>query len=166
MTVYFIPVVPLSAGESLVVCETCGTNWDPAVLEKEASDSSDPDQFHAEIIRACVLLVVETESISEPEIEELIRIGVEDLELAIDRSILGELCSQAVSAKMTTKDFLVSVSHRWPQAVRRKAIRCMFLVSSAGVGIEEVQLTTLHSACNLFDFTESEFREIIDEAIS
>lgn len=175
LTLYFIPILPLASAEPTVVCDTCNTHWDPAVLDGHhpgpSANLANPgdsvaseEETRLEILRACVLLVVATEAIDDDEINVLIQVGADEVDIPITREELGQLCSQAMSAQVAPHDYLASICHRWTKPYRRLALRCLFLVASAGNGIEEIQLQTLSRAKDLFQLTDPEYRSIIDEA--
>ncbi len=167
LTLYFIPTVPVGGAELFVQCDSCKATWDPTVLEMDeaAHEAAREDQFRDEAMRASLLVVLADGEISEAEIEALQRIASRLLERHVDREELGWLCSTAEQSGVKADNYVLSVSRRWTQDQRIRALQAMFLAASAEGEMGESQLKILTTMREMLEMSEPEYQAAIEGAL-
>ncbi|TWT84371.1 Tellurite resistance protein TerB [Planctomycetes bacterium CA13] len=168
LTVYFIPTVPIAGAEEFVQCDECRSTWDITVLEidRESQKVVAEDQFHDEAIRSCLLVVLADGHISEPEIEALHRIAANLFSRHIDREELGRLASIATQKGVTATNYILTISRRWNESQKRKALQGMFLAASAEGELGPLQTEMLAKMRELLDLTDLEYQSAIEETLN
>ncbi|MGI9470668.1 MAG: TerB family tellurite resistance protein [Rubripirellula sp.] len=168
LTLYFIPTVPVGGHEHFVECDQCRSTWDPTVLEmdQQSHEAAQEDQFCDEAIRSAVLIVLADDRISDNEILALQRIATRMLGRPVDRDELGRLCSIAEQNKIEARNYVLTVSRRWSQDQRSRALQAMFLAATAEGELGEQQIGILTEMRELLDFTDSEYETAIEQALN
>lgn len=167
LTVYLIPTVPVGPSESFVQCDQCRSKWDVSVLEMDraAHEQAMEEQFLDEAMRSAVLLVLIDGKISEEEIEALLRIGNDLLHRDLDRDELGRLCSLAMQNSVKAQNYVLTVSRRWSQPQRVRALQAMFLAATAEGELSDQKLKALAELKNILDLTDTEYESAIEQAL-
>ena len=167
LTVYFIPTVPVSDHESFVQCDHCKANWDPSVLEMDHLNHSEieEEQFCIEAVRSAVLVVLADNDITENEISTLQTISSHLMKRRVERDELGQLCSSAQQHRIEPVNYVLTASRHWNQKQRVRALQAMFLAATADGALGELQLGVLAKMQELFDFTDAEFHQAIEQAV-
>jgi len=167
LTVYFIPTVPVSDHESFVQCDHCKANWDPSVLEMDHLNHSDvnEEQFCIEAVRSAILVVLADNEITENEINSLQTISSHLMKRRVERDELGQLCSRAQQYRIEPVNYVLTASRHWNQQQRVRALQAMFLAATADGPLGELQLGVLARMQELFDFTDAEFHQAIEQAV-
>lgn len=168
LTLYFIPTVPVGGPEMFVQCDNCRQTWDPTVLEmdKETHERAREEQFRDEALRSAVLVVLADGTISEQEIAALRQIAARLLGREVDREELGRLCSIAEQNGIEAPNYVLTVSQRWSQAQKLRALQAMFLAASAEGEMGPEQLRTLAKMRELLELTDGEYQAAIEEALA
>ncbi|MEM6776210.1 MAG: zinc ribbon domain-containing protein [Planctomycetota bacterium] len=169
LTVYFIPVVPISAAEPFVQCDQCRATFDPTVLEMDKATHTEIQeaQFRDEAIRAAVLVTLEDDDITETEIRSLLQISQYVLENPIDREELGRLCSVARDLGVEMEHYVLTVSRRWNTRQRLTALQAIFLAATAGDdAISPLRLDQVQSMRELLNLSNQEFESAIEDALA
>ncbi|NND97571.1 MAG: zinc-ribbon domain-containing protein [Pirellulaceae bacterium] len=167
LTLYFIPTIPVGAAELFVDCDGCRNNWDLTVLEMDQThhETLQEEQFRDEAIRSSVLVVLADGVISENEIAALQRIASRLLERAVEREELGHLCSIAQENEIHAKNYVLTVSRRWNQEQRSRALQAMFLAATAEGGLGDQQMKLLSEMRDILDMSQDEYEQTIEMAI-
>ncbi|WP_404310103.1 zinc ribbon domain-containing protein [Neorhodopirellula lusitana] len=168
LTLYFIPTVPIGNPELFVVCDHCKNNWDESVLhlDQAAHQQIQAAQFQDEAIRSAVLVTLQGEDISEPEIQCLIHISNVLFDRPIDREELGRLCSIARRSNIQATNYVLTVSKRWTMQQKLLALQGMFLAATAqSETIPDETLATLIEMRELLQLSDQEFRIAIDDTL-
>lgn len=168
LTLYFIPVIPISAPEPFIQCDNCKSPWDLSVLhiDQRTHEQVRENQFRNEAIRSCVLMTLEDEEISEAEIQSLLRISGVILENPISREELGRLCSVAMHSGIETHNYVMTVSRRWNMQQRLLALQAMFLAaSSCEEDVSDAKIRQLGRLKDLLELTETEFEAVIEDSL-
>ena len=167
LTIYFIPTVPIGGAELFVQCDECRATWDPSVLEmdRESHERAQEAQVKEETLRAAILVVISDSVISEEEITSLQQISSGLLDQPVSREELGRLCSIAAQNKIQAKNYTMTVSRRWSQTQRRRALQAMFLAATAEGEVKPKQLAILAEMRDLFEMTDAEYESAIEEAL-
>lgn len=167
LTIYFIPTVPVSDHESFVQCDHCRANWDPSVLEMDHQNHSDvtEEQFCMEAVRSAVLVVLADNEITENEISTLQTISSHLLKRAVERDELGQLCSSAQQHRIEPVNYVLTACRHWNQRQRVRALQAMFLAATADGPLGDLQLGILARMQELFDFTDAEYHQAIEQAV-
>ena len=168
LTLYFIPIVPVGNAELFVVCDQCRSTWDPSVLEmdRESHVIAAEEQFRDEAVRSAVLIVLADGDISEAEIVALQRITTRLLEREVDREELGKLCSIAQQNKIEARNYVLTVSRRWNQEQRSRALQAMFLAATAEGEMGPAQVKILADMRDLLDMSDTEYETAIEAALN
>jgi uncharacterized tellurite resistance protein B-like protein len=168
LTLYFIPTVPVGAVEEFVQCDQCRSTWDLSVLamDQQSHELAQEQQFRDEALRASVLIVIADGQISENEIEALQRIGTRLLERPVERDELGHLCSVAQQNQIEAANYVLTVSKRWSQEQRSRALQAMFLAATADGQMGESQIKVLTRMREILEFTDNEYEDAIEEALT
>ena len=168
LTLYFIPTVPVGGAEHFVHCDQCKSTWDPTVLEmdQQSHEIAQEAQFCDEAIRAAILVVLADDQITENEISALQRIATRMLQRPVDRDELGRLCSIAQQNGIEARNYVLTISTRWNQTQKSRALQAMFLAASAEGELGETQLELLAAMRELLDFTDAEYQGSIEQALS
>lgn len=168
LTLYFIPTVPIAAAELFVQCDQCKSNWDPSVLhmDQAAHQRVQAEQFRDEAIRSAVLMALEEDDITEPQVQTLTHISDLLFDRPIDREELGRLCSIARQSGIQPANYVLTVSRRWTMNQRLLALQGMFLAASAEQEpLTDKTIQTLAKMRDLLQLTDHEFRVAIDDAL-
>ena len=167
LTVYFIPMVPVSDHEFFIQCDHCRANWDPSVLEIDQVNPSDvaEEQFCTEAVRSAVLVVLADNQITEREISALQIISSHLMKRPVERDELGRLCSGAQQHRIEPVNYVLTASRHWNQKQRKRALQAMFLAATADGPLGELQLGILTKMQELFDFTDAEYHQAIEQAV-
>ena len=168
LTLYFIPTVPLGGAELFVQCDQCRSTWDPTVLEmdRKGHEVAMEERFREEAIRAAVLIVLADEKITEAEIQMLQRVSSDLLNRPIDREELGELCSVAQQNGIEAPNYVLTVSRRWNQQQRIRALQTMFLAATPDGAIGPNQMETLKRMREVLDLSDREYEQAIEDALA
>ena len=168
LTLYFIPTVPVGGPEHFVECDQCRSTWDPTVLEmdQQSHEAAQEEQFCDEAVRSAVLIVLADNQITENEILALQRIATRMLGRPVDRDELGRLCSIAEQNKIEATNYVLTVSRRWNQDQRSRALQAMFLAATSEGEFGDVQIGILAEMRELLDLTDAEYEAAIEEALS
>lgn len=168
LTLYFIPTVPVGNVEMFVECDHCLSHWDPTVLEMDRHSHAalKEEQFRNEALRAALLIVLLDGHISQNEIESLQRIASHLLEREVDREELGFLCSTAQQTGIEATHYVISVSKRWNENQRRRALQAMFLAATAEGDMGQKQVKTLAMMRETLEMTDSDYQAAIEDALS
>lgn len=167
LTVYFIPTLPVSDHQAFVQCDHCKANWDPSVLEMGQSLYSDvaEEQFCEEAVKSAVLVVLADNQITENEIAALQTIASHLMNRPVGRDELGRMCSSAQQHRIEPVNYVLTVSKHWNHKQRVRALQAMFLAASADGPLEDLQLGILARMQELFDFTNAEYHQAIEQAV-
>ncbi|TWU36617.1 Tellurite resistance protein TerB [Novipirellula aureliae] len=168
LTLYFIPTVPIGGAEEFVQCDGCRSTWDITVLEmnRKQHEAILEGQYKEEVTRACVLVALADDYVSETEVDVLLDVSERWLDWPMEREELGHLCSVARENKINATNYVLTTSRRWSQSQKRQALQAMFLVASAEGEMGEKQIQILSELRTLLEMTEAEYAEAIEEAIS
>lgn len=168
LTLYFIPTVPLGGAEIFVQCDGCRSTWDPTVLEmdQKSHQAAMEEQYREEALRASVLIALADEEISEQEVETLQRVGSGILRRPVDREELGELCSIARQNGIEARNYVLTVSRRWNQQQRVRALQAMFLVATTEGALGPNQMATLKKMREILKLSDREYEEAIEQALA
>ncbi|MEM6474205.1 MAG: zinc-ribbon domain-containing protein [Planctomycetota bacterium] len=167
LTVYFIPVVPIGKAETFVDCRGCREKWDETVLEMRRNQHLEiqEDQFREEALRSAVLLVIEDGMIDDAEITALRRVSSGLLGQELDREELGELCSAAEQNKIRAVNYVLTVSKRWNQDQKGRALQAMFLAATPHGALGPSQVTVLKQMRDILELTDGEYQSAIEQAV-
>lgn len=169
LTIYFIPAVPLGPVERLVQCDACRHRFDVAILEPSSNDPetgiAEPD-YHDELLRAAVLLVIAGGEIEEVEIQALQRVGTHVTGREVDREELGQICSSAVQNEVRVDDYLFSVMHRWSLAQQQRMLQTLFWVGSLDGQLDANASRLLRAWSERLQLSEREMAALIEEALA
>lgn len=168
LTLYFIPVIPISSAEWFVCCDQCKSNWDPNVLEidRASHEAAQEELFQEQAMRAAILVGLIDEQISESEITALLSVGELLLQQEIDREELGQLCSMARQVSIKPAHYLLTTSKHWTIPQRLLALQAMFLVASAEGDLTENQLTLLSELREILQLSDLEYETAIEDALN
>lgn len=169
LTLYFIPTIPIGGPEPFVQCDQCKATWDTTVLEmdRETHEEIQQSRFRDEAIRAAVLVTLDDDEMTEPEVESLMKIADRLLEQPIDREELGRLCSVARDVGVRTDHYVMTVSKRWNVQQRLIALQAMFLAATAGdADLSPQRLQDLQAMRDILHLTETEFEAAIEDALA
>ncbi len=167
LTLYFIPTIPIGGVEMFVQCDQCRQTWDPTVLEmdQETHEAAVEEQFIDEAIRASVLVTLIDGTISEQEIRALQSLASRMLERDVDREELGRLCSIAQQNKIEASNYVLTVSKRWNQSQRSRALQAMFLAATAEGNMSDKQVKVLAKMREILDLTDAEYQTAIEAVL-
>jgi len=167
LTLYFIPTIPVGSFDYFVQCDHCRANWDPSVLDMDASNptSVSEERFCEEAVRAAVLVVLADEQITENEIMVLQRIAQDLMKRPVGRDELGRICSSAQQNRIEAVNYVLTVSRHWNQQQRARALQGMFLAATADGPLGETQMQILARMQELFEFTDKEYHAAIEQAV-
>jgi uncharacterized tellurite resistance protein B-like protein len=168
LTLYFIPTVPVGAAELFVHCDQCKSTWDETVLEmdKHSHEQALEEQFLDEAVRSAVLVVIADGEITEHEIVALQLIASRLLDRDVDREELGRLCSIAQQNKIEAANYVLTVSRRWNQKQRSRALQGMFLAATAEGEMGQPQMQLLAKMRDILELTDAEYEAAIEEALT
>jgi uncharacterized tellurite resistance protein B-like protein len=168
LTLYFIPTVPIGGAEVFVDCDGCRDNWDESVLEMDRvhHEERQEEQFLDEAMRSAVLVVLADGTTTEKEIDALQRIAARLLQREVDRDELGQLCSIAIENKISAKNYVLTVSRRWSQKHRARALQAMFLAATAESEMGEPQMKLLSEMRDILQMSQAEYEDAIEAALS
>ncbi len=168
LTLYFIPTVPVGGAETFVHCDQCKSTWDETVLEmdKKSHQQALEEQFLDEAVRSAVLVVIADGQISENEIVALQLIASRLLDRDVDREELGRLCSIAQQNKIEAANYVLTVSRRWNQQQRSRALQAMFLAATAEGEMGQPQIKLLAKMRDMLELTDAEYEAAIEEALT
>lgn len=168
LTLYFIPTVPIGQAEIFIQCDQCKSNWDESVLhmDQAAHERVQAEQFRDEAIRASVLMALEEDDITEPQVRMLMHISEVLFDRRINRDELGRLCSIARQSSVRPTNYVLTVSRRWTMTQRLLALQGMFLAAtSTDEDLSDESITTLKVLRDILELTENEFRVAIDDTL-
>jgi tellurite resistance protein len=167
LTIYFIPVVPVGAAEPFVQCEGCRSHWDPSVLEmtRESHEEAQREQFREEALRAAILVTIADGSITDEEIDALLRVSNNLLQRPLEREELGMQCASAQRLGVPAENYILSVKNRWSEEQCRAALQAAFLAASAGGDLNDQQVKMLARLQEMFHLTDDEYQEIIEDSL-
>jgi uncharacterized tellurite resistance protein B-like protein len=165
---YFIPTVPIGGASVFVDCDGCRDNWDESVLEMDRAhhEERQEEQFLDEAMRSAVLVVLADGTTTEREIDALQRIAMRLLQREVNRDELGQLCSIAIENKISAKNYVLTVSRRWSQEQRARALQTMFLVATADSEMGEPQMQLLSEMRDILEMSQAEYEAAIEAALS
>ena len=168
LTLYFIPTVPVGGAELFVHCDQCKSTWDETVLEmdKHSHEQALEEQFLDEAVRSAVLVVIADGEITEQEIVALQLIASRLLDRDVDREELGRLCSIAQQNKIEAGNYVLTVSRRWNQKQRSRALQAMFLAATAEGEMGQPQMRLLAKMRDILELTDAEYEAAIEEALT
>jgi hypothetical protein len=169
LTLYFIPTVPIGETELFVQCDHCRATWDVSVLEMDrtAHQRVQEEQYRDEAVRSAILIALVDQTISEAEIETLLRVSDVLFDRPTNREELGRLYSIARQAGIRASNYVLSVSQRWTMPQRLLALQAMFLVATATEEeISAEKLQVLKSMRDLLELTDDEYQAAIDDALN
>ncbi len=168
LTLYFIPTVPIGGASVFVDCDGCRDNWDESVLEMDRAhhEERQEEQFLDEAMRSAVLVVLADGTTTEREIDALQRIAMRLLQREVNRDELGQLCSIAIENKISAKNYVLTVSRRWSQEQRARALQTMFLVATADSEMGEPQMQLLSEMRDILEMSQAEYEAAIEAALS
>ena len=167
LTLYFIPTVPVGGAEQFVECEGCRQNWDVTVLQQDRSFYEDQqvDLFRDEAIRAAVLVVLADGVTTQNEIAALQRVATRMLQREVDRDELGRLCSIAQENKIPATNYVMTVSRRWNNDQRARALQAMFLAATADGELGPEQAKVLSRMRDILEMSPAEYETAIEGAL-
>lgn len=168
LTLYFIPTVPIGQAELFIQCDQCKNNWDESVLhmDQSAHERVQSEQFRDEAIRSSVLMALEEDDITEPQVRMLMHISEVLFDRPIDREELGRLCSIARQSTVRPTNYVLTVSRRWTMTQRLLALQGMFLAAtSTDEELSDDSIATLKYMRDILELTENEFRVAIDDTL-
>jgi len=168
LTLYFIPTVPVGGAELFVQCDQCRQTWDPTVLEmdQEVHQHIQEDQFREEALRAAVLVVIADGDITENEITALQQITERLLERPLNREELGELCSIAEQNQIEAVNYVLTVSHRWSESQKLRALQVMFMAATADRELDGTRMKILSEMRDTLELTNEQYQQAIEEALA
>lgn len=168
LTLYFIPTVPVGATELFVHCDQCKSTWDETVLDmdKHSHEQALEEQFLDEAVRSSVLVVIADGEITEDEIVALQLIASRLLDREVDREELGRLCSIAQQNHIEPANYVLTVSRRWNQQQRSRALQAMFLAATAEGEMGQPQMELLAKMRDILEMTDAEYEGAIEEALT
>lgn len=168
LTLYFVPTIPVGAAEPFVQCDGCRASWDVGVLQmtRESHETAQLEQFREDALRATVLITTADGTISESEISAIQQVSKYLLERPIDREELGALCASARRLGIAPVNYIRSVKSAWNQEQCAIVLKAAFLACSAEGDLNAEQLKTLGQLKEMFNMTDQEYEQAIDEAIA
>ncbi len=167
LTLYFIPIVPVDRPELFVHCDGCKSTWDPSVLQmdEEVHHFALEEQFRDEAVRSAVLVVIADGQITEPEIDALQRIASRILQREVDREELGRLCSIAQQNRIEAANYVLTVSHRWSEPQKVRALQAMFMAATAETSLADPQMQILAEMRDILKLSDRQYEQAIEEAL-
>ena len=134
-------------------------------MDRRTHESVAEEQFRDEAIRSCLLVVLADGHISETEIEALFRVASDLFGRPIDREELGRLASIATENGVKATNYVLTISRRWNQAQKRRALQGMFLAASVEGELGKMQTEMLAKMRELLDMTDLEYQSAIEETL-
>lgn len=167
LTLYLIPTVPVGGAELFVQCDQCRETWDPTVLEmdQQVHEHIREEQFREEALRASVLVVIADGDITEQEISALQQLTPRLLDRRLDREELGELCSIAEQNQIQAVNYVLTVSRRWTESQKIKALQAMFLAATADRDLEGSRIKILAEMRDTLGLTDLQYQRAIETAL-
>lgn len=168
LTLYFIPTVPVAAAELFIQCDTCRSTWDLSVLnmDRESHQAAKATEFADETVRACVLVTLVDGTITESEIQSLMRISTHLLDRTVDRDEIGRLCSIAEQNQIEATNYVLTISKHWNQSQRASALGAMFLAATADPEMSDKKLKALAKLQQILELTDQEYQKAIEAALA
>ncbi|MEM9365352.1 MAG: zinc-ribbon domain-containing protein [Planctomycetota bacterium] len=168
LTLYFIPVIPISSPEWFVQCDSCKSNWDPNVLEidQASHEAAQEGLFREQAMRAAILVGLIDDHISEAEITALLKVGAMLLQQDLDREELGQLCSMAQQISIKPAHYLLTTSKNWTVPQRLLALQALFLVASAEGELSENQMKLLSELREILQLSDLEYEAAIEDSLN
>lgn len=167
LTLYFIPTVPIGGAELFVDCDGCHENWDVSVLDhdKASHEAQQESVFCDEVVRASVLVVLADDVTTPNEILALQRIASRMLARDVDREELGRLCSVARENQIKATNYVLTVSRKWNNEQRSRALQAMFLAATADGELGQQQISVLSEMREILELSQQEYEQAIEDAL-
>ncbi len=130
LTVYFIPLFPLSGAEAFLQCDRCSQTWDPsaAVGDHAATRAAAASATADQTLRAAILATLRDGEVDDREIDALINLANQRLRMNLDREELGRRCSAAAQAGVPLLNYLRTVSRGWSVEHRQRVAAILFTI--------------------------------------
>ncbi len=164
LTLYFIPVIPMSAIREHIECLKCRRPFPVgAILNTDTSGKSEGPiaQFDQDVIIAMAAIMCDDGTIDRSEIDAALfaypRLCRQDL----SESSLAKYCAWVQQSRLSSMTFLMQGASRWSIEERFVIVQAMFYVASATGELSARRNQTLLKAQQVFEMTEAEFQQTV-----
>lgn len=174
VTLYFVPVLPISGLHEFVICRGCRQRFDVAILaaSRTAQVSSEPQAIRAvgsfddELLRFMALMIVEDDFVTEAEIQMAQRIYQGMLMRELPRVELERACREVLNLRINTMRYIGAASQGMSHDQKIMAVQAMFAVAGAEGQISAKRLKSLMEAQHQLGLDDSAFQNAVKDASS
>lgn len=173
LTVYFVPILPISGLHEFVVCRGCRERFETSVLaigrgqtQREPQAIRAVESFDEELLRLMALMIVEDDFVTEPEIQMAQRIYQGMLMRELPRTQLERACREVTNLRINPMRYIAAASQGMTYDQKIMAVQAMFAVAGAEGQISAKRLKSLMQAQHQLGLDDSAFQNAVKEASS
>ncbi|MFO1064244.1 MAG: TerB family tellurite resistance protein [Pirellulales bacterium] len=171
LTLYFIPILPISGLQDYVECGLCRQNFYPEVLQQTsapAEDGSAPGpvdfDFDLELLRAMALIMVEDGRVTPFEEQVASRVFEGITQQPLDKDKLQYTCRQAELLPLSTHEYLTTVSDKLSYDQKLLLVQAMFAIAGADGEISPGRMATLLQSREILGLEPAAFQQAVGDA--
>ena len=167
LTVYLIPLFPLSDAEGFLQCDRCGETWEPgaAVGDHQAQRLAVQSASTDQILRAAILATLRDSEIDAVEVDALLTLANDRLSMGLDREELGRRCSAAEQSGVPLLNYLRTVARGWSVQQRQRVAGHLFTILLVA-DHDGSAIDLLQRAGECMSLTESEIRLAVEAELA
>ena len=165
LTIYFVPVLPLTTTRPRVYCRQCRSRWDPTILtlDDRSVAAARRQQFAAELVRGCVSAIQSTRTVTAADRDLLLSMA-DEFGLAMTPDELDHIVFAAGDSKFRAREYLQSVCGPWTHRQRVEATQWLFGVTTDQDEIDPATMRLMIDLRDIFDLTDAEYRRAIEDS--
>lgn len=172
LTLYFIPVIPISRLWESVQCRRCRIAFPPEVLAGSPPEPPPPktpplDQapFPSQLAMAIAAIITDDGRVTTEEIEAGCKVYAIFVAEAIPAEVLHRYCDLGFQRGITSRTYIEANYQQWDYNQRMIILQAMFYVASVSDKLSRLRHQTLLHCQELFGLNEQEYRECIERMI-
>ena len=174
VTLYFIPIIPISGLHEFVICRGCRERFDTLVLtaSRMSPASREPQalgaagSFDEELLRVMALIIVDDDFVTEPEIAMAQRIYQSMLMRELPRPALERACREVLNLRINAMRYIGDAGNGMTYDQKIMTVQAMFAVAGAEGQISAKRIKTLMQAQQQLGLDDSAFQNAVKDASS
>ncbi len=139
VTLYFVPVLPISGLHEFVICRGCRQRFDVAILAASRNSVSNREPqaisavgpFDEELLRFMALMIVEDDFVTEAEIQMAQRIYQGMIMRELPRTELERACREVLNLRINAMRYIGAAGKSMSHDQKIMAVQAMFAVAGA-----------------------------------
>ncbi len=164
LTLYFIPLIPLSVSRQFIECDQCRAAFEMDVLNYRPEE--DWGRFIMDLVNVMILTMIADGTVDDQEVETIQRIYRDLTGDDLAREQLDERVALAGQSDIEAVVYVGQMASALDEQKRAVVIKCAFLVASATGELQDAQSEQLQLIGDALNISDDKYRQYIEEAMA